>query len=296
MGCASRVLVVGGGDRLAEAGRRRIEVLESRWSRFRPDSELNRLAAYSGVPVVVSRDTFMLVERAVRGWEETGGRYDPTVGDAVSAIGYDRSFELLGDRVEDRGPRAAVPRVPGCSGIELDEVVRAVTLPPGVSIDPGGIGKGLAGDMVVAELLDSGASGVLVDIGGDLRVAGEPPDGQAWLIAIEDPRDTARELARVALLDGAVLTTSRAWRSWSAGGREVHHVVDPATGDASGSDVMSATVVAGEGWWGEVLAKAAFVAGAEEGAALVAAAGATGVLVATSGVVHEIEGFGAWSR
>jgi thiamine biosynthesis lipoprotein len=169
-------------------------------------------------------------------------------------------------------------------------------LPPGVRIDPGGIGKGLAGDMVAGEMLAAGAAGVLIDLGGDLRVAGVPPDGNAWTISIEDPFDPERELTRVALLDGAVVTTSITWRKWEIAGRKVHHIVDPSTGDISASDVVSATVVAGEGWWGEALAKAAFLAGMDEGANLVAASGATGVLVDCSGRVREIDGFDSYKR
>jgi len=302
MGCAARVLLVGGSDDLAAAARSRIVELEGRWSRFRPESELSRLGEHPGDPVVVSLDTYTLVERAVRGWEATAGRYDPTVGDAVAALGYDRSFELLAQGPAGHAREAASTvgadptAVPGCAGIELDPVVCAVTLPSGVRIDPGGIGKGLAGDMVAAEMLAAGAAGVLIDLGGDLRVAGAPPDGKAWTISIEDPFDPERELTRVALLHGAVVTTSITWRKWDRAGRTVHHIVDPSTGDISTSDVVSASIIAGEGWWGEVLSKAAFLAGMDEGADLVAASRATGVLVDAAGGVRELDGFASYSR
>ena len=294
MGCGARVVVVGGGEDLVETARRRIDDLESRWSRFRPTSELSRLGEHPGVPVVVSEETFTLVAKAVSGWEATGGRYDPTVGDAVAALGYDRSFDLVAAKASrdthaayDAEPRPA----PGCAGIVLDPVVSAVTLPQGVRIDPGGIGKGLAGDLVVAEVLAAGAAGVLVELGGDVRVAGVPPDGRAWTSSVENPFDPERELTRVALLDGAVVTTSTTWRRWNRDGRAVHHIIDPVTGDVAGTEVVSVTVVAGEGWWGEVLAKAAFLAGIDEGAALVAESGSTGVLVGSAGTVREVDGF-----
>jgi len=297
MGCAARVLLVGGDEALADAARHRIEDLEARWSRFRPESELSRLGDRPGVPVVVSQETFTLVERAVRGWEATGGLYDPTVGDAVAALGYDQSFDLLAARPRaEPQPAIDAEPSPGCVGIGLDPLVRAVVLPPGVHIDPGGIGKGLAGDLVVAEMIAAGVQGVLIDLGGDLRVAGTPPDGRAWTISIEDPLDPERELARVGLLDGAVVTTSVTWRTWDVAGRSVHHIVDPSTGDVSASDVISATVVAGDGWWGEVLAKAAFLAGLDAGADLVAEAGATGVLVGSARRVREVDGFDAYRR
>lgn len=289
MGAAARVLVVGGPGGLAEEAVRRVEDLEARWSRFRPGSELSQLNERPGVPVIVSEETFGLVERAVSGWEATGGRFDPTVHDAVVAAGYDRSFELVGPRAGG-APELAVG-APGCTGIVLDPVVRAVTLPTGARVDPGGIGKGYAGDLLVDELLAAGAAGVLVDLGGDVRVAGEPPAGDAWVLGVEDPFDESGELARLALAAGAVATSSRRFRRWSAGGREVHHLLDPRTGEPASVDVASATVVAGEGWWAEVLTKAVFVAGMREGPALLARLGATGVVVSCGGDVAEIEGF-----
>lgn len=294
MGCAARVVLVGGAPALIDAARGRIDDLEARWSRFRQGSELNRLGDLHGRPVVVSEETLTLVERAVRGWTATGGLYDPTVGGAVAALGYDRSFEqVLAGQLCDARDRADGPGEPspGCAGIEIDPVVGAVTLPAGVRIDAGGIGKGLACDIVATEMISGGAYGVLVELGGDLRVAGSPPDGHAWRIAIEDPFDTGQEIARVALLDGAVATSSTTWRRWVRGGRPVHHIIDPFTGDVSSSDVVSATVVAGEGWWAEVLAKAAFVAGLDRGAALVADAGATGLLIDGAGAERAVEGF-----
>lgn len=288
MGAAARVLVVGGPGGLAEEAVRRVEDLEARWSRFRPRSELSQLNGRPGAPVIVSEETFGLVERAVFGWQATGGRFDPTVHDAVVAAGYDRSFELVG-----RGACSAEPAAgtPGCAGVVLDAIVQAVTLPEGVRIDFGGVAKGYAGDLLAAELLAAGAAGVLVDLGGDVRFAGEPPTGDAWVLAVEHPSDESETIARLGLAAGAVATSSRRFRRWSAGGREVHHLLDPRTGAPASTDVASATVVAGEGWWAEVLTKAAFVAGMREGPALVSGLGATGIVVSCDGDVAEIDGF-----
>lgn len=287
MGCEARVLLVGATERLGDEAVRRVDDLEARWSRFRGRSEISRLNARPGVPVIVSEETFALVERAVIAWESTGGRFDPTVHDAVVAAGYDRSFELVEPRHEPPGTATVVP---GCAGIVLDATVGAVTLPGGVRLDPGGIGKGYAGDLLAAELLAAGAEGVLVDLGGDLRVAGEPPDGEAWVVAVEHPFDESREVARLALADGAVATSSRRFRRWSVGGHEVHHLVDPRTGSPVEGDVVAVTVVSAEGWWAEALTKAAFVAGVDDGRALVAVLGATGLLVSASGEVVEVDG------
>lgn len=286
MGSSARVVVVGGDRRLAERARRRIEELEARWSRFLPTSEVSRVNVAAGTPAVVSEDTFLLFELACRGWRESGGRFDPTVGAAVARLGYETTFAL----VRDDGPVAgrAAP-APGCGGIRLDPVVRAVTIPRGVHFDPGGIGKGLAADLVATELLTGGAAGALVSLGGDLRVAGEPPAGRAtWDVVVEDPFRPDVAVATLAVRDVGVATTARTRRVWRRGGVPVHHLVDPATGEPAAGP-LAVTAVASEAWRAEVAAKAIAVGGAPEGGP----AGATevsGVVVHAGG---RVEAFGS---
>lgn len=146
MGTTAHVLVVDGGASLVDQARQRIETLESKWSRFVGDSEVSRLNTGETFPV--SEETWMLIQCSIAGWERTAGRFDPTV------------------RVDssDRAPRAAAPS-PGCHHILTDAATRAVQLPAGVRIDPGGIGKGLAADLITTELVRAGAAGVLVSLG-----------------------------------------------------------------------------------------------------------------------------------
>ncbi len=157
MGTDVHVIVAGGSGQLLECARARIDDLESRWSRFLPDSELSRLNAADGRPVMVTSVTFELISRAVDGWQQTGGRFDPTVLPALVAAGYDRSFETVERDAPE--PAAHSAPAPGCAELSLDPIVRSVTLPPGLALDLGGIGKGFAADLVSAELLQDGATG-----------------------------------------------------------------------------------------------------------------------------------------
>ena len=136
-----------------------------------------------------------------------------------------------------------------------------MTLPPGVRIDAGGIGKGLAADLVSDELLDAGAEGVLVSIGGDIRVAGVPPGAPRWTITLEDPHSPERDLGIVAIDTGAVATSSRLRRTWSDGSTGRHHVLDPLLGRPTTNDIDAVTVVAAAAWWAEALATALMVSG-----------------------------------
>jgi thiamine biosynthesis lipoprotein len=253
MGSDAHVIVVGGPAGLARRARDRIDDLERRWSRFRSDSEVSALTGRAGSRVAVSAETRLLVERAVDAWRLTGGAFDPTVLGAVLRAGYTRSF----DEGAITAPGSSSLLV-GCTDISVDGA--GVRLPAGTGFDAGGIGKGLAADLVVGEVLSAGANGVCVNLGGDLRAEGEPPDGQAWTVAVEHPLVDA-PLALLGLRAGAVATSTTLKRAWTIDGRTVHHLIDPATGQASDSDLALACVVAGEAWMAEVLAKAVLLRG-----------------------------------
>jgi len=261
MGTACGVVVVGGSPELAVRARARIEELESRWSRFRPHSEVSRINNADGRWIGLTTDTFMLMLRAIDAWRATGGRFDPTVLRALEANGYDRTFE----HVSPEGPRAtAAEAPPGGDVIELDPRLRAIRVPPGVGLDFGGLGKGLAADLVVAMLRELGAAGACVSLGGDVRVTGEPPDDEGWRVGLADPYHEGHIVAAVRVDDGAVTTSTRLQRRWRRGGRDLHHLIDPATGQPADGGLDAVTVIAAEGWWAEAQTKAAFVAGRDQ--------------------------------
>jgi thiamine biosynthesis lipoprotein len=283
MGTWAHLIVVGAPADAPAAARRRIAQLEARWSRFRPDSEVSRLNAAGGRPVPVSADTIALVRLAFAGRRGTVGRFDPTVLGALVDEGYDRSFEQLDGSAGTELDGRAV----GVVGVAVDERVGTVTLRPGVGFDSGGIGKGLAADLVVADLLAAGASGACVNLGGDLRAEGAGP----WTVAVADPFDARQPpLARLAFDAGGVATSSRLRRTWMQEGSVRHHLIDPATGRSAATGVAAVTVLTGEAWRAEVLAKAALLAGVEGAQAVLAGAGATGLVVDDAGGVHHAAG------
>lgn len=295
MGTTAHVIVTNGAPGLADRAVARLEELEARWSRFLPDSEISRLNEMPGVPVLVSPETYQLVERALEGWRLTAGRFDPTLLRELRAAGYDRSFELIaaGDAPNEHMV-AAMAAPSRAADMKLDPSVGTVLLPPGAELDPGGIGKGLAADLVVALVLAGGAHGALVSVGGDLRVEGASPEGEGWIVAIADPMHGDRNIGTVALDAGAVASTWRTKRTWTAAdGTRRHHLIDPATGLPAASGLAGVTVVTGQGWHAEVLAKAAFLAGPDDGAALLAANNAAGLLITHDGSIREA---GAWAQ
>ena len=283
MGSWAHVIVVGGPPGAGALARARIEQLEARWSRFRPGSEVSRLNGRAGRPTVVSADTATLVSRALAGWRGTAGRFDPTVLGPVIDAGYDRPFEEI---TGDTSTPSRSGLSTGALAVAVDERVGTVYLPPGVGFDPGGIGKGLAADLVVAELLAAGATGACVNLGGDLRAEGDGP----WTVDVADPFDQTRPpVARLAFDAGGVATSSRLRRAWGPAGSGRHHLIDPDSGrpaDTAVAAVAAVTVLTGDAWRAEVLAKAAILAAVDEALDVLGAARATGLVFDGAGEIH----------
>jgi thiamine biosynthesis lipoprotein len=293
MGAAAEIIVVGGDADLVAEARWRLDELERLWSRFRDDSEVSELNRSSGRPVEVSPETAILVRRSMDAWRLTGGAFDPSVlGDLVRA-GYDRSFEQIGQPGHPAASTSAGVHLGPLSTDVIEVDGCSVRLPAGTGFDPGGIGKGLAADLVVEELVDAGAIGACVNLGGDLRATGEPPDGAAWTVALEHPW-APFPVARLGLVDGAIATSTTLGRRWTVEGTERHHVIDPRTGEPSKTDLTLATVIARRGWVAEVLTKAVLLRGSAHPFDLIDGTGAEALSVDDHGEVQATTGFAAF--
>lgn len=262
MGSTAHLIVGDAHEQLLDWAVAEIERLEQCWSRFRPDSELCALNARPGEWVRVSTDLLGALTRARRLWQQTAGSFDPTVLGALEALGYDRTFDAVADRCEGSVP-GPVP-APGFGRVELDEDASAARLEPGVRIDLGGIGKGLAADLVADGLVLRGASSALVGLGGDIRAAGSPPEG-GWRVPVQDPFDAMVCWTESILHSEAIVTSTSLMRRWTRGARTVHHIVDPIDGAPTSTGIVAVVAQGAEAWWAEGLAKAAMVVG-EEGA------------------------------
>lgn len=257
MGGTARITLVGGTQALLDRCFAMLGDLELRWSRFLPGSEISVLNNSEGRPVRLSEETMRLVVELVAAWSMTGGVFDPATLPRLLELGYRTSH--TNPALQTVLPASA--RWPGdMAGIRVGG--STVILPKGTTLDPGGLGKGLAADMIVEFALNGGARGALVDVGGDLVVAGDAPDGMAWIIAVEDPFEATKEpaapVATVRLGAGAVATSSRLNRRFETAEGPVHHLIDPSSGHNSTTGAVTATVIAGSGARAEALTKLAF--------------------------------------
>ncbi len=244
-------------ERTTDQVARETERLEAMWSRFRPDSDVSRMNAAGGQATPVAPETVDLVGLAIDGWRWSGGRFDPTVHDAVVAAGYDRTFLALGPTPRSMPP----PDVPGPAEIEVDPPGR-VRLPPAVALDLGGIGKGRAADLI-SEVLAEQEPGLL-NLGGDLRVTGAPRV-EPWQIGIVDPFDPASTSCTLQLTQGALATSSTRTRHWTTRHGHAHHLIDPLTGAPADSGIASVTVLADSAAWAEIAAKSVLISGLGDG-------------------------------
>ncbi len=281
MGTEVEVTVVDGDPHVLRIARDRIRDLEQRWSRFVPSSEVSRVNRARGVPIRVSAETVTLMRCAREGMELSGGRFDPLQLTALEAIGYRETFERIAHPSGGSSePMSASPS----DAIDVDAARSTVRLTGSARFDPGGIAKGLAADFVAEELRSLGVAGVSINIGGDVRVSGVAPSGDAWIVAVRDRSDDD-PVAYVAIAEGAIATTSQSRRRWqTADGVEHHHVIDPLTGTSAVTPVLHATAIASLGWRGEVLSTVAFldrVAGID----LAERLGATAMVVTDAGCV-----------
>jgi FAD:protein FMN transferase len=229
-----------------DAAEREFHRLEALLSRFRDDSELSRLNRDGSIDA--GPDLLRVVELSLAARERSNGCFDATVHDAVIAAGYDRSFE----HVAADSPRSA--RAARCGG-DVRIVGNRVELGTGVHLDLGGIGKGYAAERA-AELLGT-AGPCLVNAGGDIATR-----GGAWPVGVE----TAAGTTTLELRGAALATSGRDRRRWRRNGRELHHIIDPRTGEPAESDLVRVTVVAGDAVEAEVAAKVLFLSGASAAA------------------------------
>ena len=263
-----------------------LALLDEACSRFRPDSELRRLQRAShGRPIEASPLLFEALEVACVIAVQTAGLVDPTIGSALVELGYDRDFDQLAGATMS-APHRPEP-APGWWQIRLDPTARTVSVPAGVQIDLGATAKAFAADRAVLRIAKELGCGVLVNLGGDVAVAGETATG-GWPIGVAPECRTPLELVDqvVMIASGGLASSGTTARTWRRRNRQVHHIIDPWTGDAAPAvwSLVSATAascVEANAW------TTAAVVWGEDAVGHLAAAGVPARLVDAAGnVVH----------
>ena len=250
-------------------------------SRFDERSELRRLCAQVERPIPVSALLFEAVQFAVAVAEETGGAFDPAIGQAMEQRGFDLDF-----RTGVRAASVVGPDVATYRDVRLDSSTRCITLAKALVLDLGAVAKGLAVDMAARELTE--VTNFAIDAGGDLYLGGCNERGAPWRVGIRHPRRTDDLLDVVQVSNLAVCTSG----DYERRGQSGHHIIDARSGEAANTAV-SVTVLSSSAMVADALATAAVVLGPEEGVRLLARHGTEGVIVTSSLERVETEGMAA---
>jgi len=262
--------------------------LESKWSRFIPESEVMLLNNNPDSMHEVSEATLRLVSEMKNGFEITQGLFSGNVlGELI-----DRGFATSRSNPENVTQwNARSKSFATLSDVVIDLDAKSVLVPSGVALDAGGIGKGLAADLMSEYAMQLGAMGVAIFAGGDVAVKGMAVDADGWQVSISDPRDVENFLDSVSLSRGGLATSSPiGWKIDSA-----HHIIDPRTQKSSESDVLQVTVIAQNASQAEVLAKMCVILGTHEGILQINSLGAAALIVDNSNQVHISENWKTYS-
>ena len=284
MGGQARLWVADGD---LSAARELLAEVEARLTRFDPASDLCALNADPSDVVVVHPIVGAFVAAAIRAGRRTGGLVDATLGREIVRAGYERHWAreplALGAALGQAPPRRPASAAPsgGWRKLWVSPGRDVVRRPAGVILDSGGIGKGLAADLLARRLQ---GERFVVDVLGDLRV--DAGDGPGLEVVVDHPvREAPAHVFR--LRRGAVATSGIHRRLWrDAAGAPAHHLLDPATGRPAWTGVVSATAVGRDGVEAEALAKAALLGGPLAGRRVLCELG--GVLVLEDGGVDVV--------
>lgn len=243
------------------AVRNEIDACDRSCSRFRDDSELSLLNA--GRTARASEWLCQAVTVALDAAAGTDGLVDPTIGQCLIDLGYDRTF----DRIDPDLPFVVTAtHVPAWRRVRVDRTAGRIDVPSGVKLDLGATAKALCADRAAAAAASLAGSGVLVSLGGDIAVAGPPPPG-GWVVRVTERADSAPAAEApgqtVAIRAGGLATSGTAARRWARAGAVMHHLVDPRTGQPAGDAWRTISVAAPSCVAANTASTAAMVLGGE---------------------------------
>jgi thiamine biosynthesis lipoprotein len=237
------------------------EAWEASLSRFRPESELNRLNDSPGIAVQVSETLWNVFQASLNAEEQSGGLVTPTLLEALVTAGYSSSFDQLAP--EKVATHSASHLLYPLQAVECWRETLSIRLPAGLHLDFGGVAKGWVAHQAMQRLRGYGPA--LVDAGGDIAISGLQAGGQPWLVGVDDPLHPEACLRTLMLGRCGVATSGRDYRRWKQGETWKHHIIDPRTGEPAVTDVLTATVIAPTVLEAEMAAKVIIILGSQAG-------------------------------
>ena len=234
-----------------------IQQVEGLWSVTDEDSEIYQANHSGGQPVTVSEETAEIISFALEMAQRTGGALDPTIYPVLTAWGFTTDSK----QVPSQQQIAQLLEQVGYDRIQLNGT--ELTVPDGMELDLGAVGKGYTADLVTEILRRHGVTSALISLGGNIQVIGSRPDGSDWRLGIRAPWESGN-LGVLTVSDAAVVT-SGGYENYfdDEQGNIYWHILDPSTGYPADSGLQSVTIVGREGKMCDALSTALFVMGAQ---------------------------------
>lgn len=239
-----------------EASAARLFELDALLSVTQPDSEIGRLNAADGEPVIVKPEVYDLIELTVEYSKEFTGYFDLTLNPVIESWGFYTDDYVVPTKADlDRTLRSV-----NYQNVVFEEN-KTVSLLNGAKIDLGGIAKGYAAEEVKKILLEYEIESAVLDLGGNVLVLGDKENETPWRIAVRNPYDKESQLCVLQVSDHALVTSGSYQRYFEEDGIRYHHIMDPKTGCPAESDLLSVTVITEDSVYADALSTALFVMG-----------------------------------
>lgn len=241
----------GDGTALVNKEMNRIEQL---LSVTKSGSDISRINFSNGRQTEVNKDTVTVLRHAMEVFSDSHGCFDPSIYKMVRLWGFTTDKYRV---PRDEEIKSNLPFV-DFSKVKVSD--NSVSVPLGVQLDLGGIGKGYAGARCREVLLANGIKSAVLSIGGNVQTVGLKPDGSLWTVAVKDP-DGGENLCRVKIGECAVVTSGGYERYFDFEGKRYHHIIDPKTGRPAQSEFKSVTVICADGTRADALSTAFYIGG-----------------------------------
>lgn len=235
-----------------------IKMLESLWSVTGSESEIYRANHSAGQTITVSQETAELISFALEMAEKTNGALDPTIYPLLTAWGFTTDAKQVPSDEEI----TTLLEYVGYDRIQLED--KSLSVPDGMELDLGAVGKGYAADLVTEVLKEYGVESAIISLGGNIQAIGSRPDGSDWRVGIRAPWEDGN--LGVLEVSNAAVVTSGGYENYfeDEDGTVYWHIIDPVTGYPANSGLQAVTIIGDEGRLCDALSTALFVMGPEK--------------------------------
>jgi thiamine biosynthesis lipoprotein len=247
------------GEKAIKAAKEEIQRLDALWSVGESQSEITRLNKEKKLKV--SKETVELVKDSKKIWEETNGAFDLTVYPLMEAWGFTtQKYRIPSEKEIKNYLKLSI----GMNRVQVDETSQTISLDKNAKIDLGGIAKGYTSSQVAQIFKENGVTSGMMSLGGNVQVIGKKPDGSRWKVGIQSPNDSMDMVGTYEAEDEGVITSGGYERYFEKNGKTYHHILDPATGKPSDSNLISVTIISSDGTSADMLSTTLFVLGKDK--------------------------------